>query len=402
MDSVTLITGIREARAHALAVEEGFGENVAVRRYQRDPFTLADDGHAKILDLETLQEQPLTLWEHQREVIAAWVDVDYLNETRASPLPQRPRGEVPADGPDLGDGVPDHLGAQLPRPWPGWRSRRSWARCATRGRRRTASSGRSSSSGSTCPTTCKRPSSSRGQRPFDSESGTHEQLPLGRGRDPGRRARRQVRLRIPRRGEPHPLGEDRPHRRLARVPERALLQLHPERRGSSLLLAEGHAACRAIRSCAITGRGIRCTRAGCTCRGTVTRWRHEGAGSRRDAANDSECAEIAAGVRALSRDDGGCPLDRARPALAPLPRPPHLRLVRAGDPRPHRRAGRPGVGHRLRRFAPGPRIHGVLRTSGTSCPTSPTTRRCPSSLLRLRVGDELGRDLPGDARLSTG
>lgn len=58
-----------------------FPENEDALRYQLDPFALADDGHVTILDLETLQEQKLSLWEHQREVIESWIDIEALQET---------------------------------------------------------------------------------------------------------------------------------------------------------------------------------------------------------------------------------------------------------------------------------------------------------------------------------
>lgn len=50
------------------------------RHHALDPFALANGGLAIILDLETLEEKPLVLWEHQREVISSWIDLAYLAE----------------------------------------------------------------------------------------------------------------------------------------------------------------------------------------------------------------------------------------------------------------------------------------------------------------------------------
>ena len=49
--------------------------------FARDPFALADEGHAQILDLQSLRPSTLDLWPHQREIIAAWVDIPHLEET---------------------------------------------------------------------------------------------------------------------------------------------------------------------------------------------------------------------------------------------------------------------------------------------------------------------------------
>jgi len=54
---------------------------ISADRIARDPFALADDGLAHILDLQTLRPSVLNLWPHQREIIEAWVDIPHLTET---------------------------------------------------------------------------------------------------------------------------------------------------------------------------------------------------------------------------------------------------------------------------------------------------------------------------------
>jgi hypothetical protein len=50
-------------------------------RYARDPWALCDDGHVRILDLETLQEVAFHPYEHQRELASAWIDLPRLERT---------------------------------------------------------------------------------------------------------------------------------------------------------------------------------------------------------------------------------------------------------------------------------------------------------------------------------
>lgn len=73
------------ARAQIRAAEPAlrrYDEELSGTRqhYALNPFALADEGLVTILDLETLQRVPLKLWPHQREVVTAWVDLEYLAE----------------------------------------------------------------------------------------------------------------------------------------------------------------------------------------------------------------------------------------------------------------------------------------------------------------------------------
>jgi hypothetical protein len=54
---------------------------VELSEYALSPFAHLDAGHVKILDLETLQEVELHPWEHQRELVSAWIDLEHLAKT---------------------------------------------------------------------------------------------------------------------------------------------------------------------------------------------------------------------------------------------------------------------------------------------------------------------------------
>jgi hypothetical protein len=47
-------------------------------RYKLDPWAHVDDGHVIIQDLETMTAQIWVPWQHQRELVEAWIDLDYL------------------------------------------------------------------------------------------------------------------------------------------------------------------------------------------------------------------------------------------------------------------------------------------------------------------------------------
>jgi hypothetical protein len=51
---------------------------VELSEYALSPFAHLDAGHVKILDLETLQEVELKPWDHQRELVEAWIDLEHL------------------------------------------------------------------------------------------------------------------------------------------------------------------------------------------------------------------------------------------------------------------------------------------------------------------------------------
>lgn len=53
----------------------------SLSRYARDPFAHLEDGHIRILDLETLEEVPLDPWPHQRTIAADYIDLERLAET---------------------------------------------------------------------------------------------------------------------------------------------------------------------------------------------------------------------------------------------------------------------------------------------------------------------------------
>lgn len=64
---------IRSARISLVAPD--------IERYRRDPFAHCDDGHMKVLDLVTNELVSFHPWEHQREVAAAWIDLERLAVT---------------------------------------------------------------------------------------------------------------------------------------------------------------------------------------------------------------------------------------------------------------------------------------------------------------------------------
>lgn len=68
-------TGPRLARMRSL------DDNPKLARYARDPFAHLEDGHVVILDLETLEETPLHPYDHQREILGEWIDLDRLVRT---------------------------------------------------------------------------------------------------------------------------------------------------------------------------------------------------------------------------------------------------------------------------------------------------------------------------------
>lgn len=63
------------------AIGRGAVNQEASRRYLLDPFAHLDEGHVKILDLTTLDEVEFRPYDHQRELLAAWVDLAYLRRT---------------------------------------------------------------------------------------------------------------------------------------------------------------------------------------------------------------------------------------------------------------------------------------------------------------------------------
>lgn len=52
-------------------------------RYRLDPWAHVDDGHVVIQDLELMTPRIWTPWTHQKELVEAWIDLDYLRETAA-------------------------------------------------------------------------------------------------------------------------------------------------------------------------------------------------------------------------------------------------------------------------------------------------------------------------------
>jgi hypothetical protein len=53
----------------------------ATARYARDPFAHLEDGHIVVLDLETLRPTLLDPWPNQVDLLADWIDLDYLTRT---------------------------------------------------------------------------------------------------------------------------------------------------------------------------------------------------------------------------------------------------------------------------------------------------------------------------------
>lgn len=56
-------------------------------RYRLDPWAHVDDGHVVIQDLESKTPQIWVPYQHQKDLVEAWVDLDYLAETALQGMP---------------------------------------------------------------------------------------------------------------------------------------------------------------------------------------------------------------------------------------------------------------------------------------------------------------------------